>query len=334
MALKIGKPYEGSVIEVLRPTRSIVEMAHTNKLSGGDGERLAEVEGLAVLRTRQTVDGMTLLNRKGRRVGLRTSFINQIGPRTIRCSAVKMLLAEVVVRNAATGSRLQREPETAESWLPAAEVEFFHKHTLVFGNPEVFKEMMAGKHHSQAAIMNFPQGKSRLEDGNHLRRFFGIKLFLELKARGLLVPDPFMQPGTKGKWQIFHPKKPLAEGPLMEIDAPMDVKTREAIIKMALAANRILFEAFYQVNCEGLGISKLKQLWLADIKFEFGHRYSDGKLVLADVVNLDSLRLLKNALFGKENQISKQVFRDKAGLPKVQRIYKAGTLAMKQFAGM
>lgn len=108
--------------------------------------------------------------------------------------------------------------------------------------------------------------------------------------------DPFISEIANGRAKLFHPKE-IPTRPIASIDFPY-ARYIEQIKEITMKIGRVLFNAW-----DALGIE------LIDFKIEFGLS-SDGRLVVADVIDNDSWRILKR---GTDNDLSKQGYRD-AGL--------------------
>jgi len=123
--------------------------------------------------------------------------------------------------------------------------------------------------------------------------------------------DPLMQ--MRGMYDfayLCHSKKLLKEGYLRKCVHLAQIELVEADIKY-------LISKMFQI------IRILEQAWsilgyrLIDLKVEFG-RNSQGKIVVADVIDNDSWRLCD----ADWQELSKQLFRDGAPLPEVEKAYR------------
>ena len=348
MLPEIGRAYNGSVMRVVRETENTVGIYDKGRMSAGDGDRLARgLRRVAIERTTQNTAAMGLLARFGDTSPnkVRTAFISQASPTGFIASATNMIPVEVVVRGCGIGSWLQRNPGQQPQWFGRRreKIEFFHKQTVVLCTLLAARLLAKGKRSLKAlraVDFSSTRGKPYLADGNYLREELSINLFRVLKEQHLLVPDPLII-SMQGQWFLHNPKKPLPTDPahvmskaLMVVTSQISSQTEREMEKMAQTAFRILSAGFSQIDCTKLGERKLRYLQLADIKFEFGRRSRDGQLVLSDVVNLDSLRLLRNGQFDKKSQVSKQVFRDRRRIATVLAAYRLGTAAMAQFVNV
>lgn len=133
------------------------------------------------------------------------------------------------------------------------------------------------------------------------------------KGKPLVADDPFMQFSDDGKQiKLFNPAKPLpGQEPFLVLPAS-DVFSRKDEAKTLPEMSRIARQAF-------LVLEKAWQLeggTLVDLKVEFGTD-SKGNLLLADVIDNDSWRVLESGAY-----IDKQVYRDGGALDDVAAKYR------------
>lgn len=133
------------------------------------------------------------------------------------------------------------------------------------------------------------------------------------KGKPLVADDPFMQFSEDGKQiKLFNPAKPLpGQEPFLVLPAS-DVFSRKDEAKTLPEMSRIARQAF-------LVLEKAWQLeggTLVDLKVEFGTD-SKGNLLLADVIDNDSWRVLESGAY-----IDKQVYRDGGALDDVAAKYR------------
>ena len=132
------------------------------------------------------------------------------------------------------------------------------------------------------------------------------------KGKPLVADDPFMQFADDGKIKLFNPAKPLqGQEPFLVLPVG-DVFTRPGEEKIFPEMARIARQAF-------LALEKAWQLeggTLVDLKVEFGYD-AKGNLLLADVVDNDSWRVLESGAY-----IDKQVYRDGGALDDVAAKYR------------
>jgi phosphoribosylaminoimidazole carboxylase / phosphoribosylaminoimidazole-succinocarboxamide synthase len=132
------------------------------------------------------------------------------------------------------------------------------------------------------------------------------------KGKPLVADDPFMQFSADGsEIRLFNPAKPLqGQEPFLVLSAA-EVFGRADEAKMFPDMRRIARQAF-------LVLEKAWQLQggtLVDLKVEFGFD-SQGNLLLADVIDNDSWRVLEGGSY-----IDKQVYRDGGALDDVAAKY-------------
>jgi phosphoribosylaminoimidazole carboxylase / phosphoribosylaminoimidazole-succinocarboxamide synthase len=133
------------------------------------------------------------------------------------------------------------------------------------------------------------------------------------KGKALVADDPFMQFSDDGKEiKLFNPAKPLpGQEPFLVLPAS-DVFSRKDEAKTFPEMSRVARQAF-------LVLEKAWQLeggTLVDLKVEFGYD-SKGNLLLADVIDNDSWRVLESGAY-----IDKQVYRDGGALDDVAAKYR------------
>jgi phosphoribosylaminoimidazole carboxylase PurE protein len=133
------------------------------------------------------------------------------------------------------------------------------------------------------------------------------------KGKPLVADDPFMQLDEAAKQiGLFNPAKPLqGQEPFLVLKAS-EVFGRDDEAKIFPEMRRIARQAF-------LVLEKAWQLEdgrLVDLKVEFGYD-GKGKLLLADVIDNDSWRVLEGGAY-----IDKQVYRDGGALDDVAAKYR------------
>jgi phosphoribosylaminoimidazole carboxylase/phosphoribosylaminoimidazole-succinocarboxamide synthase len=131
------------------------------------------------------------------------------------------------------------------------------------------------------------------------------------KGKPLIADDPFMQFAGDGNIKLFNPAKPMQGQESFLVLSASDVFTRSGEEKIFPEMQRIARQAF-------LVLEKAWQLeggTLVDLKVEFGYD-AKGNLLLADVVDNDSWRVLESGAY-----IDKQVYRDGGALDDVAANY-------------
>ena len=133
------------------------------------------------------------------------------------------------------------------------------------------------------------------------------------KGKLLVADDPFMQFAEDAKQiRLFNPAKPLQGQEPFLVLAASEVFGRDDEAKIFPEMRRIARQAF-------LVLEKAWQLeggTLVDLKVEFGFD-SKGQLLLADVIDNDSWRVLEGGAY-----IDKQVYRDGGALDDVAAKYR------------
>lgn len=143
----------------------------------------------------------------------------------------------------------------------------------------------------------------------------------EFLGQKLPCDDPLMMhnPDT-GVWSLFHPKTAAYIGP---------------VLGWRPKQSALIFEQLQQ--CEEIAqqvFSLLSRAWrelggtLYDFKLEFGV-LPDGTIVVADVIDCDSWRVMRNGL-----QLSKQGYRDGDSLEEVLKVYEIAAAATDKFSSL
>jgi phosphoribosylaminoimidazole carboxylase/phosphoribosylaminoimidazole-succinocarboxamide synthase len=179
----------------------------------------------------------------------------------------------------------------------------------------------------QCAMLPYEVVVRREAHGSYLKRMPGLakghlfpKLLAEIflktsgrtwKGRALLCDDPLMV-RTGGTIALYEPSKPIHGQPPFLVLPEGDVFSRpdEAdlfpeILKLARRTFLVLEKSW-----------QIEGRTLVDFKVEFGLT-PDGSLVLADVIDNDSWRVLENGA-----HIDKQAYRDGGGLDDVAEKYR------------
>jgi phosphoribosylaminoimidazole-succinocarboxamide synthase len=302
MALQVGETYKGSVYRVTRVSRDIVHMEDTGMVSAGDKRRYEYISGVAELRIAQTVLAMDYLKRQGFTV----AFKWPVNPTTIACAYGEMVKLEWATRARLIGSYRERHPDVVEGAYPVGLVhELFSKLSLDIGRYD-----------------------PRWWDGNKLYEY--LKPLDEEERATLekcIYHDPYLLP-VPGKpvWEVYDAHAPVEPESCLFRTKP--VLPRKMLAKnwdVAAGAFGAMKRGIEMVDCGALGEPGLKSVEMVDWKIEFT---KDG--LIGDVVNLDTMRLLKNGQLGKENQISKQVFRDGGSHEQVLEAYQLGLRIFEQ----
>jgi phosphoribosylaminoimidazole carboxylase / phosphoribosylaminoimidazole-succinocarboxamide synthase len=216
-----------------------------------------------------------------RGAGLPVAYCDQLSPTEFMAMSCRMYPLELVARRYATGSYLKRHP-----YLRAEPMTRFHRPITEW-------------------FLKTTRGECRRGD----------EVLLTMPADPLeetavkLVEDPMILDPSDQALQLRHPKLPL-----WDPRAPVGSVLRELILGGIAPAllNELLLRAFLVLEgaWQNLGFR------LVDLKIECGLG-SDGRVLIADVIDNDSWRLRDR--LGAE--VSKQLFRDGVGLEQVEEKY-------------
>ena len=140
--------------------------------------------------------------------------------------------------------------------------------------------------------------------------------------RELPCDDPLMVWNeSSDAYDLYLPNKPKAEGYI----GPLDLSPEDT---------RVLVRQLAECKSIAIDVSThLQVAWVAlggvlyDFKLEFGRRRSDSRIVLADVVDCDSWRVIWNGI-----QLSKQGYRDGDDLERVLGVYRLAASLTDRFA--
>ena len=218
------------------------------------------------------------------------AYREQVSETEFLAEKCEMIPLEVVARRYAVGSYLKRYPHLA---VPEGDPPY-RFHSLV---AEFFLKTTGGK-------LEY-KGEMIVED-------------LDPKAG---EEDPFIKDPYADVWDLFHPKKPgWAEDADLECRLFGDVVDglKANVSEMEL----ILRKVFLTLE----GAWSTLGLRLIDMKIEFGIT-TDGRLVVADVIDNDSWRLRNS----EWEELSKETFRQGAGLDEVERKYAIVASLVEQF---
>lgn len=278
------------------PEQGTVFLVTKDSLTAGDALKKATIDQIGLQKTKQTSLVFSYLNKQN----IPTAFIKQENDKTILCDACEMLPLEFVVRRYGWGSYLKRQ-QIQDLNKPLIfnppKFELFHKHSVV---------ALSG----QAAHMMTE---------NEARELY---LTSEGWKEGVYT-DPLIE-REGNEWHFYPGKDPSQNGPLLSMAAPYDNQAIDNIIKT------IIEPSFLALEKAWLHIETTHgPVHLADIKFEVGMRESDGRFVLADVIDNDSWRIWPGG--NPQNQLDKQCFRDGYDLEEVDKNYVLVTKLLEQF---
>ena len=261
-----------------------------DELTGGDAAKRETIQGIAVFKTTQTRNVFRLLESRG----IPTAFVRPLDARSFVCHRCEMLPLELVIRRYAWGSFLKREPEivsTRESphRFDDLRLEIYHKHAVAL--PPLVPE------------------PRQMDEGEARSQFLHDGVWQD----GVYT-DPLVSL-ENGRWVLYSAKEPTATAePLMETPPLLDPEALEDLRDSLMAPTfRALEEAWSAIDTVDGPVA------LADLKIEVGYRATDGRLVIADVIDNDSWRIWPGANPAK--QLDKQCFREDHPLSEVAENY-------------
>jgi phosphoribosylaminoimidazole-succinocarboxamide synthase len=272
-----------------------------DELTGGDAAKRETIRGIAVWKTTQARNVFRLLQSEG----IDTAYLRPAGDRAMVCSECRMLPLELVTRRFAWGSVLNREPwieSTRERPHRFAELrrEIFHKNAVVM--PPL-----------QTQPIQMDEGKARdlyLRDGAW--------------AKGVYT-DPLVRIQDDGRWLLYPAKGRIDQTPALT-DTPPLLSADE----LRYVEDRLMAPTFEALERAWQRIETASGVVaLVDLKMEVGRRTSDGKLVVADVIDNDSWRIWPGA--DPARQLDKQVFREGHPLREVAENYELVAALTERF---
>jgi phosphoribosylaminoimidazole-succinocarboxamide synthase len=291
--------------KIILPTDTPGEVLLVTKdsLTGGDAAKKEHIEGIAVHKVTQTSNVFRLLNERA----VPTAFIDRHDERSIRCHECEMLPLELVTRRFAWGSYLKRAPDLVSTVerphrFDQILTEIFHKHAVVM--PPL-----------SDAPVQMDEGAARelyLEDG--------------VWEDGVFT-DPLVQI-TDGRWMLHSAKAPVEpDAALMECPPELSpTEVAEVVERVMTPVFAILEEAWSRI------VTTDGPVALVDMKIEIGRRTTDGKLVVADVIDNDSWRIWPGADPAK--QLDKQCFREGHPLAEVSEKYSLVAMLTEQLSAL
>ncbi|MDP3244274.1 MAG: phosphoribosylaminoimidazolesuccinocarboxamide synthase [bacterium] len=234
-----------------------------------------------------------------RESGIPVAYQGQISPTEFAAQRCQMIPLEVVARRFAVGSCLNRSPQLRhEDGQPPHR---FHRLVVEF-----FLKTTDGKiknRHGQIGETPYYPGTKKPID------------------------DPLISnPGDK-IWQLRHPKVPLWDmhSELSAIFGHQLTVCADAILPDGVSV-RLLEAITREVFLVLEGAWAVLGYRLIDFKIEFGVS-ADGELLVADVIDNDSWRLRDR----EWQELSKQLFRDDAGMEQIANAYALVAKLVEQF---
>ncbi len=215
-----------------------------------------------------------------REAGIPVAFREQLSETEMLVDRVEMLLLEVVGRRYPFGSFLKRHPE-------------------IEMDPDGYPVRWAVL--KRELFLKTTRGKFRTRRG----RMINLRLDPEKGQE-----DPFIEDPTAKEWQLRHSKVPA-----WQEDSRLGQIRRSAVVNdpdLIVQIDHLLRQVFYVLEAAWAMMGFI----LVDIKIEVGIT-RDGRLVVADVLDADSWRLVRLDW----EDFSKQSFRDGEDLSKVERKY-------------
>jgi len=278
--------------KIIQPTDTPGEVLLVTKdsLTGGDAAKKEHIEGIAVHKVTQTSNVFRLLNDRG----VPTAFIDRHDEVSIRCYGCEMLPLELVTRRFAWGSYLKRAPELLST------VE----------EPHRFDQILTEIFHKHAVVMPpLSDSPVQMEEGAARELYLRDGVW----ADGVYT-DPFVQIDD-GRWMLHSAKAPVdPDASLMECPPELSpAEVADVVDGIMIPVFRILEEAWSKI------VTNDGPVALVDMKIEVGRRTTDGKLVVADVIDNDSWRIWPGA--DPSKQLDKQIFREGHPLSEVSEKY-------------
>ncbi|HEX2464089.1 MAG TPA: phosphoribosylaminoimidazolesuccinocarboxamide synthase [Thermoanaerobaculia bacterium] len=282
-----------------RPGEVVLETK--DELTGGDAAKRETISGIAVWKTTQARNVFRLLQSEG----IDTAYLRPGGDRAMVCSECSMLPLELVTRRYAWGSILNREP-----WIESTREK-----------PHRFAELRREIFHKNAVVMPPLQSKPVQMDEGKARELY---LRSGKWADGVYT-DPLMRIGDDGRWMLYPAKGRLDQTPpLTDTPALLDAEELRYLEERLMAPTFAALErAWGRIETANGPVA------LVDLKMEVGRRASDGKLVVADVIDNDSWRIWPGG--DPSRQLDKQVFREGHPLAEVAENYELVAALTERF---
>lgn len=272
-----------------------------DELTGGDAAKRETIRGIAVWKTTQARNVFRLLQA----AGIETAYLRPAGDRALVCSECTMLPLELVTRRYAWGSILHREP-----WIESTRE-----------RPHRFDELRREMFHKNAVVMPPLVAKpTQMEEGRARELYLRDGAW----AKGVYT-DPLLRIADDGRWLLYPAKAKLdATEPLTETEPLLSADERRHVETQLMTPTFEALERAWQRIETAHG-----PVALVDLKMEVGRRASDGKLVVADVIDNDSWRIWPGA--DPSRQLDKQSFREGHPLAVVAENYELVAALTERF---
>lgn len=251
--------------------------------------------------------------------GIPVAYEKQLSLTDFLAPKVEMILLEIIWRRYAVGSFLKRHPERRVSKYELP----YRFHRSVF---ELFLKTTKGNIVArEGTVGKLPEDilkKGYLKyEPNGFPQDVLDKINEILNERDVdYVDDPFILNPFNEIWDLRHPKIPswdnasLLEWHISRDDVLPEGITVEQIENLLRRVGLVLECAWSQLGCR-----------LIDFKIEIGVT-SDGKLMVADVIDADSWRLRS----ADWQELSKQLFRDNVDMDQIADKYALVAKLVKQ----
>ena len=282
-----------------RPGEVVLETK--DELTAGDAAKLETIRGIAAWKTTQARNVFRLLQSEG----IDTAYLRPAGERALVCSECKMLPLELVTRRYAWGSILNREP-----WIKSTREK-----------PHRFDQLRREIFHKNAVVMPPLQPKPvQMEEGKARDLYLRDGKW----AQGVHT-DPLIRVAEDGRWQLYPAKGRIdSTPPLTDTEPLLDAS------ELRRLEDELMTPVFSALERAWAGIDTANgPVALVDLKMEVGRRTSDGKLVVADVIDNDSWRIWPGA--DPSKQLDKQVFREGHPLAEVAENYELVAALTERF---
>ena len=282
-----------------RPGEVVLETK--DELTGGDAAKRETIRGIAVWKTTQARNVFRLLAA----AGIDTAYLRPAGDRALVCSDCRMLPLELVTRRFAWGSILLREP-----WIESTQK-----------RPHRFDQLRREIFHKHAVVMPpLVPAPTQMDEGAARELYLRDGAW----AKGVYT-DPLVRIQDDCRWLLYPAKGRLDQTPPLTETAPL-----LAADELRYVEARLMTPTFEALERAWAGIETASgPVALVDLKMEVGRRESDGRLVVADVIDNDSWRIWPGA--DPALQLDKQSFREGHPLSEVAENYELVAALTERF---